>query len=99
MERTELTPFYELLKRDPGVREHIRSFIDHLNNPRRDSVAEEKPETDRWVTAFVINDVPAARLFLEHYNIPFREEKTEDGTKIQVKAPREIDQERAYDLN
>ena len=38
MERTELTPFYELLKRDPGVREHIRSFIDHLNNPRREMI-------------------------------------------------------------
>ena len=32
-------------------------------------------------------------------NILYREEETEDGTKIQVKAPRAIDQERAYDLN
>ena len=30
MEQTELTPFYELLKRDPAVRAHIRSFIEHL---------------------------------------------------------------------
>lgn len=99
MERTELTPFYELLKRDPGVREHIRSFIDHLNNPRRESAAEEKPEADRWVTAYVVNDVPTARLFCSHYNIEYKEEETEDGTKIQVKAPRAIDQERVHDLN
>lgn len=101
MERTELTPFYEILKRDPSVREHIRSFIDHLNaesNPyrRRDAnEAEEKPEADRWVTAYVVNDVPMARLFLQHYNIEYKEA---DG-KIQVKAPRAIDQERAHDLN
>ena len=37
MERTELTPFYELLKRDPAIRAHIKSFIDHLDNPRRES--------------------------------------------------------------
>ena len=37
MERTELTPFYELLKRDLAIRAHIKSFIDHLDNPRRES--------------------------------------------------------------
>lgn len=35
MEQTELTEFYELLKRDPKVREHIRSYIDHLNHSHR----------------------------------------------------------------
>lgn len=90
MERTELTPFYELLKRDPGVREHIRSFIDHLNNPRRDSVAEEKPEADRWVTAYVVNDAEQARLFCSHYNIEYKE----DG-QIKVLESRDIDRERA----
>ena len=100
MERTELTPFYELLKRDPGVRQHIKSFIEHLERPvRRESTAEEKPEADRWITAYVVNDVQQARLFCSHYNIPYREEETEDGTKIQVKVPRDIDQERAHDLN
>ena len=39
MEKVELTPFYELLRRDPDVRAHIRSFIDHLEHPSR--VAEE----------------------------------------------------------
>ena len=36
MERTELTPFYDLLRRDPEVRRHIRSYIDRLDRPRRD---------------------------------------------------------------
>ena len=31
IERIKLTPFYELLKRDPELRKHIRSFIDHLD--------------------------------------------------------------------
>lgn len=35
MEKMELTPFYELLRRDPEVREHIRSFIDHLDRPHK----------------------------------------------------------------
>lgn len=30
MEKTELTPFYELLRRDPEAREHIRAFIEGL---------------------------------------------------------------------
>ena len=33
MEQTELTEFYELLRRDLRVREHIRAFIDRLNHP------------------------------------------------------------------
>ena len=32
MEKMELTPFYEMLRRDPEVREHIRSFIEHLEH-------------------------------------------------------------------
>ena len=89
MERTELTPFYELLKRDPAVREHIRSFIDHLDRPRREE--KEEPEVDRWVIAYVVNDISTARLFLAAYNIEYREE---DG-RISVLESRDIDRERA----
>ena len=39
MERTELTPFYELLKKDPQVRSHIKSFIEHLERPRGEEKA------------------------------------------------------------
>ena len=89
MERTELTPFYELLKRDPAVRKHIKSFIEHLERPRKEE-KEEEPE-DRWVTAYVVNDVPTARSFLNHYNIEYKEEA--DG--IKVLESRDIDRERA----
>lgn len=103
MERTELTPFYELLKRDPAVREHIRSFIDHLDHlDRTRRVAEDAAEenmteeqAERWVTAYVVNDVQQAQLFCSHYNIAYREE---DG-KVLVKAARDVDQERAHELN
>lgn len=44
MERMELTPFYELLKRDPDVRRHIRNYIDHLDNPYRDEEPEAQEE-------------------------------------------------------
>lgn len=111
MERTELTPFYELLKRDPGVRRHICSFIRHLDNPRHESqkardAKDETAEADRWVKAYVVNDVEAARLFFKHYNIAYREESGEQSDKqtdesklkILVKAARDIDQERAHSL-
>jgi Helix-turn-helix. len=42
MERTELTQFYEILKRDAAVREHIKSFIDRLDHPHRKTQAAEK---------------------------------------------------------
>ena len=42
MERTELTPFYTLLRQDPGVRRHIRSFIEHLER------GPHKPEKEDW---------------------------------------------------
>lgn len=32
MDRTELTPFYELLRRDPRIRRHIKAYINHLDN-------------------------------------------------------------------
>ena len=55
MDQTELTEFYELLKRDPQVREHIRSYIDHLNHSHRKTQAEQdridERQEDRWVTA------------------------------------------------
>lgn len=41
MERTELTPFYELLRRDPAVREHIRSFIEHLEREQEREIQSE----------------------------------------------------------
>ena len=55
MERTELTPFYEILKSYPAVREHIKTFIDHLEHgPGR---AEETAEAeDRWATAYSLSD-------------------------------------------
>lgn len=92
MERTELTPFYELLKRDPAVRAHIKSFIDHLNNPHKPE--KEEAEPDRWVTAYVVNDVPMARLFLEKLNIEYREEED----KISVLESRDVDRERARNI-
>lgn len=90
MERTELTPFYELLKRDPAVREHIRSFIEHLNRPRREE--KEEPEVDRWVIAYVVNDFDAARMFFAEYNIEY---KVEPDGRIMVRGDRDIDRERA----
>ena len=42
MEKVELTPFYELLRKDPEVRAHIRSFIDHLEYSSRE--AEKQAE-------------------------------------------------------
>ena len=52
MNRRELTEFYELLRRDPAVRRHIRHFIDHLDRPGASCAAEEeKKETDAAETA------------------------------------------------
>ena len=100
MEQTELTEFYELLRRDLRVREHIRSFIDRLNHPHSKIQAEQERKDERqedsWGTAYVVNDIPAARLFLEHYNIEYKEES--DG-KICVKAERDIDRERAHEVD
>ena len=31
MDRTELTPFYEMLRRDPRIRRHIKAYINHLD--------------------------------------------------------------------
>ena len=94
MERTELTPFYTLLRQDPGVRRHIRSFIDHLERgPHKPEKEEEEP--DRWVTAYVVNDVPTARLFLEKFNIEYKEERGE----VKVKGERDIDRERAHEID
>ena len=42
MERTELTPFYDLLRRDSEVRRHIRSYIDHLDGLRLDEKEERE---------------------------------------------------------
>ena len=97
MERTELTPFYELLKGNPEVRAHIRSYIDHLDRPKREEKEEE--QEDRWTVTYVVNDIEEARLFFAHYHIQYREEQTKDGVRIQVKAPRMIDHERAMDVN
>ncbi len=94
MERTELTPFYELLKRDPGVRRHICSFIEHLDRGLHREEKEEEPAPDRWVTAYMVNDLDAARLFLAAYNIEYREA---DG-KIQVLESRNVDRERARSI-
>lgn len=45
MERTELTPFYNLLRQDPVVREYVRSFIDHLDRLRREKMEESREES------------------------------------------------------
>ena len=94
MERTELTPFYELLKRDPAVRAHIRSFIEHLERPHREE--KEEPEVDRWVTAYVVNDFDAARMFFAEYNIEY---KVEPDGRIMVREGRDIDRERAHQID
>ena len=94
MERTELTPFYELLKHNPAIREHIRSYIEHLDRPRREE-QEEPMQEDRWVTAYIVHDQNAARLFLAHYNIEYKEY---DG-KISVKAERDVDRERVHEID
>lgn len=93
MEKMELTPFYELLRRDPEVREHIRSFIDHLDKPcySRDTEEDEREE-EQEETVMVparVNDPEAARIFFRLYNIPFEEK--EDGKVLLVRRPREID--------
>ena len=44
MNRRELTEFYELLRRDPAVRRHLRQFIDHLDRTCVSRVAEEDTE-------------------------------------------------------
>ena len=99
MERMDLTPFYELLMRDPAVRKYIRSFIDHLERPYRNTPEEEeKQEEDRWTTTYVVHDTEAARRFFACYNIPYQEEQTEDGIRFRVKAPRTIDHERAQEV-
>ena len=97
MERTELTPFYTILRQDPAVRAHILSYINHLNRPYRNLQEEhEEAETeDCWVTAYMVNDVEQARLFCEKNNIEYKEEP--DG-KIKVKKERDVDYERAIAL-
>ena len=93
LERTELTPFYTLLRQDPVVRAHILSFINHLNNPQKRNVEKSEQEAeDRWVTAYVVNDAVQGRLFCEKYQIEYKEES---NGKISVKAEREVDYERA----
>lgn len=99
MERTELTPFYELLKSDPSIRRHIRSYIDHLDHPHRAAEKEEMQNKDEMTVAYVINDPEAARQFFAQYNILYWEEQTKNGIRFRVKAPRTIDQERVMDLN
>lgn len=93
MDRTELTPFYELLKRDPAVRAHIKSFIEHLDHPKRieEEIEQEIEQQNNWVRAYVVNDVSMARLFLNHYNIEYKEEVD----YIVVRQARDIDHERA----
>ena len=102
MERTELTPFYELLRNDPSIRRHIRRYIDHLDYSHGTAEEEEKQEAldkDGRTIAYVMNDPESARRFFAQYNIPYWEEQTKNGIRFRVKAPREIDQERVLDLN
>lgn len=99
IERTELTPIYEMLKSDPEVRAHISSFIEHLNKARyrrhADPVDEEETaEPVEMVTARGINDVDEARRFFEHYHIKY--EIDQDGQLLVLKT-RFIDHERQRD--
>lgn len=99
MERMELTPFYDLLRRDPDVRRHIRSYIDHLDRPREEEKEEREAREERWAAAYVVHDAKQARQFFEHYNIEYREAQDEAGKiVISVRAPGELDQERAHQL-
>lgn len=97
MERTELTLF---IYSSRGICRcgSISSLLLIISTiPGGRDVEEEKREADdHWVTAYVVNNVYVARLFLDHYSIEYKEKP--DG-KIQVKAPREIDQEHAHNLN
>ena len=100
MERTELTGFYTILRQNPEVRRHIKSFIEHLDRgPRYEAQEdEEEPVEDRWVTAYVVNDVLTARLFCEKYNIAYKVEQRgkEQRSEIKVLGSRDIDRERAH---
>lgn len=107
MERSELTEIYSLLRQDPEARRHIRSFIDHLDAvsrcaarsvDSRDELVKQESE-DRWVTTYVVNDIKQGRKFFKAYNIAFREIADADGNvRLKVKAPRDVDQERAYEI-
>ena len=98
MERMELTPFYELLQKEPEVREHIRSYIDHLE---RGSQREEKDPDEDGKAVMVparINDVDAAREFFTAYHIPYEEGVGENAGMLLVKKTRDIDWERSREV-
>ena len=96
MERADMTPIYTALRVDPELRAHMKSFINHLETVSRSYRRErdEREEADRWVPAYVFNDIPAARSFLKHYNIEYREENEAGKIRIFVKAGRSVDHER-----
>ena len=103
MDRRELTEFYELLRRDPAVRRHIRHFIDHLDHPYAHYSAEEDPEKEEkeaaGMTLAYVNDIEAAKLFFREYNIPYEQiEVGKDAGKLKVRALRFIDHERMMDI-
>lgn len=99
MERTELTEVYRLLRVDPELRMHLRSFIDHLDAScgLYLSGSEEKEEADCWTVAYMVHDIPAARQFFARYNIEYREENETGRVRFLVKKEREVDRKRAHD--
>lgn len=101
MERTELTPIYELLKKDLRIRRHIKDYIDHLDKPQYRDVAgeEEKEEPRIRMTTAYVNDIAAAKLFFRDFNIPYEQiESGKDAGKLRVRALRDIDHEKAHDV-
>ena len=42
MERMELTAFYTLLRQDPQIRAHIKSFIEHLDRQHKPEKKEKE---------------------------------------------------------
>ena len=102
MEREELTPFYEMLKKDPAMRQHIKRYIEQLERPADPDRSEEdnRPE-ERSVRMVIaqVNDVAAARLFFDEFNIPYEEVISgPNAGKLKIRAPRSIDKEKVLEV-
>ena len=119
MEKKELTQFYEILKADPSVRQHIKKYIEHLdrqdsfrplqailadeendsdNSRRMESGKADTDASDQMIIA-PVNDVNAARLFFNEFNIPY-EEITEgpDAGKLRIREPRSSDKMKVLEV-
>lgn len=101
MQREELTAFYELLRKDLSVRQHIKRFIEHLDRPvysMEEKAKQEEQKPERMIIAQV-NDAAAARLFFDEFNIPYEEVISgPNAGKLKVRPPRRSDKEKVYDI-